>query len=140
MFSVRNLGEYLAGDWHLERSIVDRRQSIHGDLAGMATFTRIPEGLDFIEEGTFRFGAHAGPASRRYKYVLLSDTDAEIRFTDETHFCHVNLSTGVCRATHLCGRDTYVGTFTARSATSLDVEWQVSGPRKDATIRSHYRR
>jgi len=43
MFPVENLHSYLAGDWRVERSVIDRRSGKRHEFAGSASFSLAPD-------------------------------------------------------------------------------------------------
>lgn len=130
------LPAWLAGEWSVERDIDGGR----GRFTGTATFA--PDGPDgavrWSEEGDLELDGHRGTARR--VLFLHPGEPWEVRFDDGLPFHPLDLSGGPCSVVHLCGPDTYRGTYDPRSDDELVVSWSVTGPGRDDTIVSRYRR
>jgi hypothetical protein len=129
------LPAWLIGEWSIERDIDDGR----GAFDGTATFTEQPDGaVRWSEDGTMRLDAFTGPVTR----VLFLHPAApwEVRFDDGNLFHPLDLSEGRCEVEHLCGPDVYRGLYEPVSSDEFLVRWAVTGPGRDDTIVSRYRR
>jgi len=125
----------------VDRSLLDRRRSIAGELKGDAHFTPSRRGLLYGEQGTLIFGAHHGPAEQRLSYEFpCGDARASVRFRDGRAFHELDLSDGEAKVTHWCGADIYQGCFVAIDAGQWRSAWNVTGPRKDQEIVTLYTR
>lgn len=129
----------LTGAWSVRRTIEDRILGETGAFNGIARFTPDAAGLRWWEEGTMTFGAHEGPATRE---LLLREEDGRwvVRFDDGRLFHPLDLDAGRCAVEHPCRADLYTGDFHVVDDDTLDVVWQVRGPRKDLRLASRYRR
>jgi hypothetical protein len=142
---IRALGAFLEREWSLQRQLIDRLVGTAGEVTGTARWSApvdLPASgaiLDYEETGELRLGSHRGPVSRRYRYVLMSESRAEVFFADGRTFHPLDLSSGWCRVDHRCGDDRYRGWIQAASQDELHQHWHVLGPRKDYTITTVYR-
>lgn len=139
-FQINNLKRFLEGEWRLERRIDDRRAGQAGRLSGRAGFTAEAAELVYQEEGRLTFGPHEGPALQSYRYGFPAPGRAAVHFCDGRFFHDLDLTAGRWRCSHLCDPDRYEGEFTALDADTWRVVWKVSGPRKELTLDSTYRR
>lgn len=128
---VADLRAFLSGRWRIARRISDARLGITGRLMGHAVFTPSPEGLVHDENGDLRFGAHAGPAARRYRLIIDRPSKAEVRHADGSVFHQIDLISGQAEILHQCGSDQYVGRYRVLRDDRFAVTWHVTGPRKD---------
>ncbi|HEX5259277.1 MAG TPA: DUF6314 family protein [Sphingomicrobium sp.] len=136
---VSDLRAFLAGTWHVDRSVLDRRQASTGELNGLARFTPFGRSLLYEERGTLTFGAHRGPAEQHLKFEFPDgETQARVRFRDGRPFHELDLSDGEANVSHPCGDDLYEGRFVVIDAGHWRSSWQVAGPRKDQEIVTHY--
>jgi hypothetical protein len=141
LWTVVDLKAFLAGDWRIERTIRDRRNSIHGRLRGEARFTSAGDALHYVERGTLQFGRHEGRAEQHYAFAFPDGCErARVRFRDGRDFHELDLSSGVAAVTHSCGLDLYEGRFTALDGSQWRSAWKVAGPRKDQDIVTNYTR
>lgn len=130
------LGDF-TGLWRLERQIEDRRAGAQGAFTGQAQFTPDGAGLRYTEEGTLSFpGMAPMQATRSYLWRVQSDEIA-VFFEDGRRF-HVIGAAGQDR--HWCDPDTYRVRYGFADWPVWTARWQVSGPRKDYTMTSTYRR
>ncbi|MBV6632030.1 MAG: hypothetical protein KI792_03240 [Alphaproteobacteria bacterium] len=132
-----------AGDWHLERSIIDRRAGIDGVLKGICRITQ-EDGQQLLlrEEGELVFGTHSGSAWREYKIRLGPDGLIQVFFTDGRAFFALDSrtqGTDPLSINHICGDDLYIGQLTIISAQQWTLAWRIEGPRKQLQISSVYR-
>lgn len=141
LWPVPNLRAFLSGSWQLDRSLLDRRNSIAGELNGRAHFAPSGRSLLYEERGLLTFGAHQGPAEQRLTYEFPSgEARASVRFRDGRPFHELDLSTGEAIVSHPCALDLYEGCFVALSEMQLRSVWNVTGPRKDEEIITLYTR
>lgn len=125
------------GLWQVERQIEDRLGGAPGQFRGQARLTPDGAGLRYEETGTLEFpGIAPMQASRVYLWRVQGDEIA-IFFEDGRRF-HVIGETGQDR--HWCDPDTYAVRYGFGNWPEWTAEWVVSGPRKDYTMRSTYRR
>lgn len=130
---------FLTGRWNLTRLLEDRRSGIVGSFEGTAVLAKTQPGAGlsagvrahYQETGELRFGGYRGPASRGLEYVRRNSAAVMLHFTDGGSFIDLDLSTGVWRATHLCGADHYDITTFVRSRDVVQEHWRVRGPAKD---------
>jgi hypothetical protein len=127
----------LIGTWTVERRLHDRRSGQAGDFTGTAAFEPDGEGLRWVEAGTIRFAAHEGPAGRRLA-IVPAGGGWVVEFADGRPFHPLDLAGGPVE--HLCGADRYAGSYDLRDPDTLEVRWRVTGPHKDLTIETTYRR
>jgi hypothetical protein len=139
-FPVHGTLQYFAGSWLLSRRILDRRAGLIGRMSGTVHFTPDQDGLNYTETGTMTYGAHRGPASQTYRWVMLEDGQVEIRFKDGRLFHPLDLRQGMMVVDHQCADDHYRGRFRMITANRWFSRWQIAGPRKDVTIVSLFQR
>lgn len=141
VWPVADLRAFLSGSWQVDRSLRDDRLGVTGTFTGTAVFTPEAAGrLRYRERGTLRFGAHTGAAEQQHLYAFPAPHRAEVHFRDDRPFHVLDLRTGCTRVVHHCGADVYAGRFCVTGPGSWQVEWRVTGPRKDQHIRTRYRR
>ena len=145
LLQINDLKSFLEGKWSLGRRIDDRRAGQEGSLNGTALF--LAEGADLLyrEEGRLVIGGPAnpvyeGPALQSYRFAFPAPARAAVHFRDGRLFHDLELTRGRWRCTHLCDPDRYEGEFTALDADTWRVVWNVTGPRKELTLDSTYRR
>lgn len=144
-FQVSDLKEFLKGIWWLKRQLHDHGAGQEGQLVGSAVFSPSGSDLHYSEKGHLVIGEHAGSTLQSYRYSFPAPageapTQAAVHFRDGRFFHHLDLSRGAWACTHLCDPDRYTGEFTVLDAERWRVVWRVSGPRKDLTLDSTYRR
>ncbi len=137
---ISDLKKFLQDSWRLERVLDDRRGGQQGRLSGQALFAPLESDLLYREEGRLTIGDHAGPAEQSYRYTFPAADRAAVHFRDGRFFHDLDLSRGSWSCTHLCDPDRYEGEFTVLDADTWRVVWRVTGPRKDLTLDSTYRR
>jgi hypothetical protein len=142
---ISDLREFLQGSWRLERRLDDRRAGQQGRLSGQALFAPVEGDLLYREEGRLTIGDHVGPAEQSYRYAFPAPGEgnaarAAVHFRDGRFFHDLDLSRGVWACTHFCDPDRYEGEFSVLDADTWRVVWRVTGPRKDLTLDSTYRR
>ncbi|KJZ20353.1 DUF6314 family protein [Loktanella sp. S4079] len=133
--------EDFKGHWRLSRVITDRLSNQTGRLSGTAEFQDVGAGrLLYIEEGELRFGNAPPMAAKRQYLWLFHAGGVDVQFEDETAF-HSFTPAGRPRGTdHPCGADIYQVQYDFSVWPEWQASWQVSGPRKDYTSVSQYRR
>ncbi len=138
---MSDLFSYLEGDWRIERCINDRKLGETGTLVGVASFTPDADGLDYSETGTLHIGNYSGIAERRLRFRR-DDTPgkADVLFPDGRHFYSLDLGSGEGHALHDCPPDIYRVSTIATDVGGWRQEWLVTGPRKDQTITTIFRR
>jgi len=139
-FHINYLKRFLEGEWRLERRIDDRRAGQQGRFDGEAVFFADEEDLLYREDGHLAIGDHEGPALQLYTFRFPESGRAEVCFSDGRPFHDLDLTGGRWSCVHLCEPDRYEGEFTALDADTWRVVWKVSGPRKELTLDSTYRR
>lgn len=137
---VNDLREFLKGVWWLRRQLHDHRAGEQGQLVGSAVFSVDGAGLHYAEKGSLAIGGHEGPAEQSYRYAFPAAQRGAVHFRDGRFFHDLDLSTGAWHCVHLCDPDRYEGRFTVLDADSWRAVWRVTGPRKDLTLDSTYRR
>jgi Family of unknown function (DUF6314) len=137
---VSDLKRFFQGVWRLERRIDDRRAGQQGSLSGEAVFIPDGAGLLYSEDGRMVIGGHDGTATQTYRYTFPDAGRAAVSFRDGRFFHDLDLRTGAWSCTHLCDPDRYDGEFTVLGPDTWRVVWKVTGPRKDLTLDSTYRR
>ena len=132
--------EFLIGDWNVVRRISDCRSGRRGCFLGTAVFLPAAGIVRYTEQGELTFGDHRGPASRALQYTAGAGGAADVRFADGREFFCLDLSSGSCRAEHLCGKDRYQVTVTRVSQDSFTETWRVTGPAKNYEMTTRYLR
>ena len=130
-----------AGDWRLERAIDDRLSAQEGALDGQARFLPVEgSGLRYSECGLLRIGNAAPLEARRRYHWQFSAGEVEVRFDDGRPF-HSFVPGGRRPGTpHLCGEDLYRVVYDFTRFPDWQSIWIVTGPRKDYTMTTRYRR
>lgn len=137
---IADLKAFLVGRWRLSRMILDRRAGDHGSFEGTAVFRVENDGLIYLEQGVFKLGGYEGPAKQLHHYRFPKPWRAEVSFAHGGFFHDLDLSRGFWAAEHLCGADTYNGTFHAEGSDRWEAVWRVTGPRKDQELTTRYLR
>lgn len=131
---------YFAGGWDLWRRIIDRRAGVTGRLSGIARFQLDQSRFNYEESGLLRYGSHSGMASQSYRWDILDNGQIEVRFKDGRLFHRLDLSDGMATVDHQCAADHYRGFYRLLSEDRWVASWHVTGPRKDLTLVSLFRR
>jgi hypothetical protein len=143
-----DLAAWLGGHWTVQRTINGDTPSPApgGHFTGDVQFTVAADGvITWDERGQLTLGAYTGPAWRTLTIHPASGR-WEVRFDDGRPFHDLDLRTGTWTAEHLCGADVYRGRFathpgeTGAGPDRFTVTWHVTGPGRDDTIVSDYRR
>jgi len=141
---VSDLRAYLAGHWRIARRINDQLRDEPGEMSGRAAFREDGPDLIYEEQGRLTIGDHAGDAVQSYRYAFpepaAAPERAEVRFMDGRDFHRLDLSSGVCEVTHLCGDDVYQGRVEAAGPDAWRVIWEITGPRKKLKIETEFSR
>jgi hypothetical protein len=109
-------------------------------LAGTACFTPAPGGLRYTERGTLIFGGYRGDAVQNYTFALITPGVAAVAFEDGRPFHTLDLTAGRADIIHACAPDSYRGRYRVECRESWSLAWIVTGPRKNLSIGTRYRR
>ncbi|SDL08724.1 hypothetical protein SAMN05192555_102371 [Franzmannia pantelleriensis] len=119
-----------------------------GSGQGGVTVSRDPDGLRFHEQGRFRLDQGGAEVAFHnvYRWSLHNDHIGlyHERRGKEHAVWLFNLIAApggdalVAHQAHLCGDDQYTAKLTLRDA-GIDLDWQISGPRKDERLYYRYR-
>ena len=123
----------LLGTWHLSRVIEDRLAGVQHTVDGTLLLSaESPTSLRWAETG--RWHQEAGDVDVRRDLWLVHDDAAGwwMRFDDGRDF---HPWTPGEQVVHPCAPDTYCGVV-AGSPERWTVQWDVTGPRKDYTMRT----
>lgn len=133
---------YLAGSWHIERSVRDLASGEEGEFSGTTVFGPLEgAGLLHHESGTFVWHGTPRPAERTLRFLPGSSPGtADVRFSDGRPFHDLDLTTGHHTADHPCAADLYRGEFTALDQDHWRTVWRVRGPAKDLVLTTDYAR
>ena len=128
-----------AGNWTVERQLLDRADGTRGTFSGVVLFTPTDDGgLDLREHGTMRWPSFAGPASRAYMLKpAAGHPDAlVVFFPDGRPFHRMSFTPEANLDRHWCDPDTYRVAYTFQDAERFSYTWDVQGPRKDLLLTS----
>ncbi len=145
MLPVINLRGYLDHGWSFKRRIIHHHNDQVATIDGSVSWQKMPGSdadrtLLYREQGVIRLANYIGNASQTYRYDFSSEGIADIYFNDGRFFYTLDLTTSHCDVQHLCGADTYDGTFDAISDHEHHQIWRVTGPRKDYTSHTIFTR
>lgn len=140
MRGIKDLREFLLGEWTVVRQVFDRRLGVRGEFTGRAGFSGEGDVLRYEEVGVLRFAGRSHRASRELTYTFTRPEHAEVSFSDGTPFHHLDLSRGRCCVTYNCGADVYRGEFAVVSAAEWRSVWGVTGPRKNQVLETRFGR
>ncbi|WJH25240.1 DUF6314 family protein [Pseudarthrobacter defluvii] len=131
-----------AARWRVERDLLDRSDGTQGTFSGVVLFTPTHDGgLALREEGTMRWPAFTGPASREYVLKPAERPDAlDVFFPDGRPFHRMSFTPDANLDTHWCDPDTYRVSYTRQGADAFSYSWDVKGPRKDLLLVSRLER
>ena len=135
----RPLYDILRGNWSVNRVIDDRHAVQTATFTGSASFTATGTDLAYLETGELALGSATMKAERRYTWTCHANR-ACVTHADGSPFHTFTLSDGRAKAEHLCGEDLYLGAYRFEAQDAWRVTWTVSGPRKDYTATTMYRR
>eukprot|EP00469_Lotharella_globosa_P003892 CAMPEP_0167804198 /NCGR_PEP_ID=MMETSP0111_2-20121227/20330_1 /TAXON_ID=91324 /ORGANISM="Lotharella globosa, Strain CCCM811" /LENGTH=488 /DNA_ID=CAMNT_0007700895 /DNA_START=75 /DNA_END=1541 /DNA_ORIENTATION=+ len=168
---IVDLHGYLKGGWTFKRTTIHNQETLMMD--GVATFVPSADNyynLIYNEIGTIQVNGQPVNTTRSHLYDFRNGHHHRHhhgRHHDHTHdhnhdhrsmavvsfldgpskdlvFHNLNLTTGVWEATHVCGPDLYVGTFTCHppklpnGPSTWESSWHVTGPNKNQVIRTIY--
>ncbi|WP_206073958.1 DUF6314 family protein [Pseudarthrobacter sp. AG30] len=124
------------GRWRVERDLLDRSDGTRGTFTGVVLYTPTDDdGLALREEGTMRWPAFTGPASREYVLKASPRPDAlDVFFPDGRPFHRMSFTPDASQDAHWCDPDTYRVTYTCLGPGSFTYRWDVTGPRKDLLL------
>lgn len=127
------------GHWQFDRQIDDRNGGQLGIVTGTADFTPENALVRYREAGQLRIGD--GPVlSAERSYLWRFEKSVEVMFDDGRQF-HSFVPMGRGQGTdHPCGEDFYQVTYDFRGWPEWTSTFQVSGPRKDYTSVTAYKR
>jgi len=128
---------FFKGTWQMLRIIENVREGVIGEFWGDATFRDSEDGLSCTETGVLRFRGHDYLASRDSIWVFPGGGRIEVRYSDGRPF-H-DFVVDVPEAVQLCGADRYEVSYSFGEDSWLS-RWTVSGPGKDYTMTTRYRR
>ena len=135
-----SLEDFFAGSWSYLRILDDRRLGTRGSILGHAGFEAAEAALLYSERGHLSFAGSETIATRRYRYSFPEGQRAEVFFADGRPFHAMDLSRGEDYFTHDCPPDLYQGHCRLLDASSWQLSWRVTGPRKDLRLKTRYRR
>lgn len=126
------------GLWRLSRVIEDARAGVTGRLEGQAVWQPDAPGLAQEESGTLQYGA-APPMQATRRYLWREEGEEIAVFFEDGRPFHTLPAQGG-EAVHHCDPDLYRVTYSFDLPRAFVQTWRVTGPRKDATITSHFSR
>lgn len=135
MKTVPQLSDF-KGVWQVSRRI-ENRLGASGHFEGQARFTAAGGALIYREEGMLHLGGAAMRATRGY---LWRAEGGRIIVDHEGGAPFHSFDPGRPRAEHLCPPDRYRVTYDFAGWPDWTAVWTVSGPAKDYTMTSRYRR
>jgi hypothetical protein len=127
----------LAGDWTLDRRVVDQLGGVYGSVSGELRVTVAGDGLRLAESGVLSWQGSRYPVTRT---TLLRPLDGEwwMLFEDGRPFHPWRPGHAVV---HPCGADTYHGLVAVdRAETRIRTLWDVRGPAKRQRLITRFRR
>jgi hypothetical protein len=129
-----------AGDWTLLRRIRDARAGVEGTFTGAARLSPMGRGLRYDERGRLDLpGQPSLEATRSYLWHEAGPGRIEILHDDGRPFHSFALGP-VAEAEHACPPDLYRVSYDFSRWPDWSATWVVSGPRKDYTSVTDYRR
>jgi hypothetical protein len=127
-----------AGRWTIQRDLLDRANGTGGTFSGVVHFVPADDGgLDLREEGTMRWPAFTGPATREYVLRTTARPDLlDVFFPDGRPFHSMSFTHEANLDQHWCDPDTYRVAYNYGDADSFSYSWDVIGPNKDLLLTS----
>ncbi|WP_181037516.1 DUF6314 family protein [Arthrobacter sp. ZGTC412] len=127
-----------SGRWTVQRDLLDRANGTHGTFSGVVQFVPADDGgLALREEGTMRWPAFTGPASREYLLRPTERADAlDVFFTDGRPFHTMSFTPEANLDQHWCDPDTYRVAYNYGDADRFTYSWDVKGPQKNLLLTS----
>lgn len=128
-----------AGSWDVTRRITDFLGA-DGSFTGTARFDADDAGLAYHEQGWLRIGDGAALAAER-RYLWRGEGSLiAVHFDDSRLFHRFDPRDGAPEARHDCAPDLYLATYEFADWPRWQVEWRVTGPRKDYRMVTRYLR
>lgn len=127
------------GTWAVERDITDLRGGRSGRFTGRAEFRPAPDGLAYVETGTLVLGGVVMAATRSYLWREAAGC-IEVRFDDGHPFHAFPADDLTPEASHDCPPDRYRVRYDFADWPRWQVEWRVTGQRKDYLSRTRFAR
>ena len=128
---------WFRGRWQMVRIIENVTEGVIGEFWGECDFEPDGLGLTCREEGVLRFRGVDYHSGRVSLWRFPGKEQIEVRYEDGRPF-HAFLLDDP-KAEHLCGQDLYRVSYDFAPDTWLSV-WEVSGPAKDYSMTTRYRR
>ncbi len=128
---------FFQGAWQMLRIIENVTEGVIGEFWGDARFAPDGQGLRCHESGVLRFRGADYAAERVSLWRFPPSGRIEVRYEDGRPFHDFDLDDP--RATEACGDDLYEVSYSFGSDSWLS-RWTVSGPAKDYTMTTRYRR
>ena len=139
---ARQLADFL-GRWAIDRKITNSIGP-DGQLNGWAEFTTDDVGLVCTEHGTLQMQGQPPSAASRRTLWRTDGADIAVFFADGRAFHHFDPTAPRASTHHNCPPDLYPVQYDfsdwTETAPVWQTQWRVSGPRKDYTMQTHYRR
>lgn len=137
---------YFAGRWRLTRAIKDRLGERVGAAEGEAQFRPGAANADLVCEEAVLID-YGGRRLKGEQVTLWRFVDPEgpiLHFRGGRFFCSMRFERTAARwraaLIHHCGDDLYDGNAVIEGDDGWRLVWSVSGPRKDYTLDTRYRR
>lgn len=128
-----------AGLWQVDRQIDDRLGRAM-TFTGTALLTGDDKAMTYREQGQLVAGKGPGfAATRRYEWRT-EGTDIAVCFDDGRPFHRFDPMSVTASASHDCAPDIYQVRYDFFAWPVWSTRWRVSGPRKDYTMDTTYRR
>lgn len=128
----------LEGRWSVSRVIEDRRADLMGRFEGEAVWMPDANGLIQDEQGTLIYGT-ATPMQATRRYLWRAQGPDLLVFFDDGRSFHTVPAPGD-DALHDCPPDTYRVRYSFGAKDAFLTQWHVTGPRKDAVLRTQFTR
>lgn len=137
---MREAADFL-GDWSVARHITDRHAGQTGHFAGAARLEAIgADDLRYVEEGLIRLGDGPPLRARRVYLWRFAAGRVLVSFEDGREFHSFAAGTTGAGTDHPCGDDLYRVAYDFMHWPMWSARWDVTGPRKDYTLETIYRR
>lgn len=139
---------YFAGPWRMARRIDDRLGARQGEASGEAVFAADPGGADASmicsEALIINYGDRTWHGHQKTVWRFDRPGGPRLFFSDGRFFGELNFAAHApgwrAEFEHGCGDDIYRGAASVASRNSWRLVWNVTGPRKDYTLDTEYRR
>ena len=122
------------GRWLFDRRI-SHENAPDASAQGQATWSPIENGLMYVEEADLYIQGHP-PMKTQRRYIWRAPLD--VFFEDDRFFHAVPAEGG--ETLHDCPPDTYRVVYRFAAWPLFETVWRVTGPRKDYTMITQYRR